>query len=297
MVDEPDQAQVVGELEDFKPAAGDLVIPDPADEIGLLRVLDRHDELAILERIQGKALDKLFYSFPGEGGETITELSVSGVMECIAEMNATGKVHIGIDRSIRPEWEHELADTDFASDVPHIVCTVYARDERTLIGANGTFSQPRKFKLTSRTAKRRKDRGKYVPDDLIVTDPFARQKALNKAERNALRKLISEFIAQTLIAAYLGDATRVKQIKVGPGAEGLAELPPPLTDKRARALKAQARELYRQVQEHAPGGVAVKFPPGAFNAYLLRAESDHDRLEDFIKHMKAKLAEAKALGE
>lgn len=291
---EPEAAAAVAEIEDFKPSPGTLVITDPGDETGILQVLDRHDELAILNRIQQKATAKLFYSFPRDGKQ-VTELSVSGVMECIGEMNATGKVNIGIDRDREPRFEIELADTDFAADVEHVVCTVYAYDARTQSGAWGTFSQPRKFKLTDVTKKRREKDKKFAPEDGIVTDPFARQKALNKAERNALRKLIPEFVAQTLIAAFLGDAARVQQIKVGADAQGVAELPPPLADEKAVAQKQRARDLYTELQGHAPGGVAVKFPPGTFHAYLARAEHDHDRLEDFIKYVEGKLAEAKAL--
>lgn len=282
------------ELDHFTPGGRALVIADPDDRTGVLQVLDRHDELLIMERIQAKATRKLFYSFRVQG-QLVTELSVQGVQEAIGEMNATGKVQIGIDPEIRPEFEVELADTDFAGDVQHVVCTVYARDRRTGVGANGTFSQPRKFKLTDKTAKYRKQDGKFVPDDQIVTDPFARQKALNKAERNALRKLIPEFIAQTLIASYLGDASLVQQIKVGPGAAAVAELPAPLTDDEAVAIVEQARELYTDLLGFDRGGILTRFPPASFHAYLTRSEHSHDRLRDFVKYVEGKRDEAKVL--
>lgn len=269
------------ELEHFSPSGRALVIADPGDETGVLTVLDRHDELLILNRIQSKATAKLFYSFK-LNGQLVTELSVQGVHETVGEMNATGKVHIGIDRQREPRFEVELADTEFAGDVEHVVCTVYAFDARTQTGAYGTFSQPRKFKLTEKTAGFRRRDGKYVPDDLIVTDPFARQKALNKAERNALRKLIPEFIAQTMIAAYTGNAALVQEIKVGPGAAAVAELPPPLTDDAAKAKVAEAHEIYAELQRHDPGGRRSSLTPALFHAYLSRAEHAHDRLDDFL---------------
>lgn len=272
---------VAGEVEDFKPSGADLVVADPGDEAGVFVVLDRHDEAMILDEFQRRALDVMLYDFP-QGGQRVVDLSVQGVNECIRLMNNTGKCSIAIDREAGVEWERELMDTDFAPGVKHITATVFARDARTGYGQYGTFSQPTQMKLTDRTLAARRKAGKFVPEDGIMSDPFARQKALNKAQRNALRAMIPEALRQTLIAQYRGDDVAVRRIRAGAGASKVAELPAPLTDERAEGLRARAREVFSEIQGYSRTRWLL---PGAFDAQLTRAEWSHERLEEFIARL------------
>jgi hypothetical protein len=249
--------------EDFKPTPGELVVRDRDD---VFRVMDRADEEQILEELQGNLLKTMLYSF-SQGGSNVTDLSYAGVMEAIRQLNAHGhRIRIG-----RLE---ELTET-VEDEETYYKAVVYAEDERTGMGQFGLAKQPKHKKRKGGKTER---------------DPFAETIALNKAQRNALRPFVPEKWRQTLIAQYHGDTDRERKLKAGAGAEQLAELPPPLTDERAEALKAKARELYDELKQVSRQAVL----PAQFHAYLTRAEHSHERLEEFIGYLCGKLEEAQA---
>lgn len=278
-VSEPSAPEVVNltpeQAEQYKPAAHELVISDPRDEQQVFVVLDRHDEQAIIEEFQRRALGVMLYDFP-QGGRRLIDLSYQGVMEAIRLMNATGKCRI----RVRPDSLHveEVVEDAGNGRERFVVATVYAEDEVTGYGQFGTSTEPLYMRLR---------------DGRTRWDVFARTKAINKAQRNALKTLIPEQMRQTLIAQYRGDDVAIRRIQAGPGAEALAELPPPLTDERAEQQKQEARRLYDEIRELAPGGVAVGLPPALFHSYLARAEHSHERLADYLAFLQQKLADAK----
>jgi hypothetical protein len=261
--------------EEFKPSATDLVVSDPRDPNALFVVLDRHDEAQIISEFQRRALKVMLYDFT-QAGTQLVDLSYQGVNEAVRLMNATGKCRI----RIRPESLHVEEVTEDAGSGPErfYVATVYAEDEITGYGQYGTSTCPVMMKLRNGKSK---------------WDVFARTKAINKAQRNALKVMVPEGMRQTMIAQYKGDDTAVRRIQAGAGAEALAELPPPLTDERAKKLIATAEDLYEQVKELAPGGVAVKVTPGYFFSMQIRAQHSHEMLESFVAYMREKLEEAR----
>lgn len=270
------------------PSGTDLVVRDPRDRQEIIAVLDRHDEKLIVEELQRRSLQVMLYSFPLDGSN-VTDLSYLGVNEAVRVMNNEAGQRITIDRD---SLQVESVEEDLGNGPePCFVATVYAVNERTGYGQWATATQPKRMRLKDASAvKRAESKGRFVDDDKRVADQFARQKAVNKAQRNALRVHIPEHVRQTLIAQYEGDSKRIQRIQIGAGAEALAELPPPLTDERADQQREQARGLYDQLREVDP----IKLTPAAYHAYLARAEHDHDRLQEFIDYLQQRLDEARA---
>jgi hypothetical protein len=261
----PPEAEVA--VEDYVPPGSELVVRDPTDEIEVFRVLDRHDEDMILRELQHLP-DRMLY---------------------VRWMNSTGKVKIAVDPSVPPVIETVVEDLG-EGPVDCWQVTVYARDAVTGYGQFGTFIQPKWTKLRPETAKRYEREGKTVDEAGRAPNPFARQVALGKAQRNALKLMIPEKIRAVLIAQKKGDPRAVKEIRAGAGAEEMAELPPPLTDEKADKLRAEIRGLHEQLREIAPRSVL----PAQFHAYMTRAEHSHERLQEFRGYMEQRLAEAKA---
>lgn len=255
--------------DDFKPQAPDLVVTDPDDANEVFRVLDRHDESQILDALQERVLDESLYDF-GEGRNRKVDLSFSGVRECIHLMNRTGKVKLRIiPKSLEVE---EFSEEDEA----YYRATVWAEDRVTGEAYSGTSVEPKVLKL--RNGKER-------------WDEFAHTKAVNKAERNALKKFIPEPIRQTLIAQYMKEPERVKKIAAGAGAEAIAELPPPATSEKAEQLRGECRRIYDEIKQIDRTKWLL---PGAFNALLVRHEWSEDRLGELVEHLAGILEKAQA---
>lgn len=274
---DPEVEEVTAEVaEEFKPAPAELVVSDVRDEQSVFVVLDRHDEQQIIEEFQRRALKVMLYDF-SQGGSRLVDLSYQGVNEAVRLMNQTGKCEIAVDRdAFNGRGYDEAVVTEDVGNGPEdfYVLTVYAVDARTGYGQFGTSTEPKLMRLR---------------DGKTKWDIFARTKALNKAQRNALKTMIPEGLRQTLIAQYKGDERALKEIQAGAGAASIAELPPPLTDGKAEELKARARELFAELRESSKLTVL----PAQFHAYLTRAEHSHERLEEFIAYLEGKRDEAK----
>lgn len=271
------EAVTPAEAEDFRPRGTDLVVADPSDEHEVFLVLDRHDEDLIVQELQRRVVRTMLYDFT-QGGSRLVDLSSKGVNECVRLMNRTGKCAIRVLPTML-SIEETIEDGE-----EWVTATVYAEDAKTGQGHFGTASQPKRMKVRASTAKRYRDDGKAIGADDTVWDKFARAKAMSKAQRNALAGHIPETMRQTLIAQYTGDDQALRVIKAGAGAQQVAELPPPLTDERAEALKARAREVFAEIRERDP----LKLLPATFHAYLSRAEHSHERLADFVTFLEAK---------
>lgn len=265
------------EIEAAKPDAVAIAV-DPSDPADVYRAMDRADEILILDELAERALDTFIYSFES-GGNRMTDLTVAGVNESVRLMNERGGTQIGVSEQA-PVVEHfKRGEEDY------IRVLVFARDGRTPgSGRWGTAVEPEKQK------------GKW--------DKFAFTKALNKAQRNALKMQIPEEFRQRLIAQYLGthhmqELKSIEQIKgalTGSGAGAVAELPPALDDDKAKAIKAEIQERYRRLRELNP----LKCPAAKLNAFLAKAETEsHERMEllrdtfdQWIAEEEARLAEA-----
>jgi hypothetical protein len=236
----------------FRPPEVSLAV-DTRDSADVYRAMDRNDEELILDELMGRAITTMLYSFE-QGGQLLTDFTVAGVNETIRLMNERGGTQVGISS------QQPIADEFTENGEKYYRVMVFAKDARfPESGRWGTAVEPAMMDT--------KKKGK-------VWDKFALTKALNKAQRNALRAFIPEDFRQTIIAMYLGEG-RVKELKpLGGGA--VAELPPPLNDEKAQALKAEIEESYRELKTLN----RLRMPPGRLHVYLTRAESEsHERLE------------------
>lgn len=283
VVDERDAELSKAALDAVMPSGAELVVSDPTDRHEVFVVLSKHDEAMILEEFQRRALRVMLYDFPMDGSRVI-DLSIAGVFEAIDLMNRTGKCQLGVVPGAEAQRIEEIHDPEvvqaenFDDRLPpsFVRGTVWARDERTQRFHSGTALEP-KFYLP----KRGKNQGK------VMWDSFAQTKAVNKAERNALKKFIPEPLRQTMIAQYKNDPAAIRQIQAGAGAEAVAELPAPLDDERMQELVARARAVYVQIREVS----ATAILPGSFNERMLLSQHSHDVMETFVERLEAKLAE------
>lgn len=246
--------------EDFKPPETALEVRGAED---VYRAMDRADEELILDELQGKPLEVYVYDF-GTGKKRVTDLTVAGVNEAVRLLNERGGSAIRIS-SQQPVVE------EFTEDGKRYVrVMVYAEDGRGSHGAWGVATEPLHMEMKNGEKS---------------WDKFAATKALNKAERNAKKKMIPEEFRQTIIATARQEG-KVKELKSA-AAGDLPELPPPLEDEKADELREKIRAAFRELQEIN----RMALPPARFNAYMTRAEHSHERLEDFLAHVEGLLAE------
>lgn len=249
------EEQGAGNPEDFTPAPEELVVSEDRD---VFEVMDAHDIEQIMHAMQGRLLDVSLYDFQ-QGGKRIVELSWKGVRETIAEMHATGKCRIGmLPEATQLSSAHEDGEDWYEA-------LVYARDEITGATFSGFAREPKRMRLRGHTEENPKTK----------FDVFAQTKAINKAERNALRKFIPERLAQTLIAQFTKDEGRVRQLQSGgPMVGSAAQLQaPPVETDEGKALIREVDGLWDQIR--AVPGFAAVMTPAHFFAYKQRAVSQN----------------------
>ena len=294
----PVGAAVAGEVVDadveiYRPDASELVVSPGGDD--LWTVLDKHDEDAILEEFQRRALKVMLYEFPQSGapGGKVIDLSYQGVNEAVRLLNNTGKCRIRIRPDVK-EIRREVIE-----GVEYVVASVYAEDERTGYGQFGTSREPIWMKVNANVAKRAREKGEPVRTEDVegtkvsrVFDVFAETKALNKAQRNALKVMIPERMRQALIAMARHDDTALKTIQSGAGASAIAELPPPLDDEKAKELNVRIRAAYDRIRVVS----VTALLPGAFGAKVARAQHSHDLLLALAEELEAQATHLEAKG-
>ncbi|HEV2036923.1 MAG TPA: hypothetical protein VGU71_22455 [Candidatus Dormibacteraeota bacterium] len=136
---------------------------------------DRMDEDLILREMRGDVLSSFVYSFKMTDGNTVSGLSYVGVKEAARYLG-------GISTNL--ETPLQVVKDEGGE---RWMCVVRATDAQRALSLLGTASQPTKMKLKS---------GAFKQDD------FAAQKALSKAQRNAIRALLSEELALKVIAEF-----------------------------------------------------------------------------------------------
>lgn len=267
-VEPPAGADVEG-ADESKPSEADLAV-DSRGSAELVRheavkAMDRADEVLILDEIQGRTLRTFVYSFE-QSGQILTDLTVAGVNEVIRLMNERGGCQIGI--SEQPPIIEEITE----DGKEKVRVQVYAFDARRPgTGRWGVATEPKKMRL--------KGGGE-------VYDKFAVTKALNKAQRNALKMQIPEEFRQTIIATFLNEPKAVKVLEpVGAGAVGA--LPPPADSAEAKQLLKEIEETRDEIYKH--DRVSV-LNPAKYNAWLTQAQHDESRLRDLLEHLKQILA-------
>lgn len=255
--DDPDQ---------YRPPEVALAVQGPDD---VFRAMDAADEQMILDELLGRVLDTMVYSF-SQGGQMVTDLTVAGVNETIRLMNTRGGAQIGISK--QPPVTDEFSAPDASGEiVQYVRVMVFAVDAR--------FPESGRWGLSTE-AKYIKKRG----SDQMIWDKFAATKALNKAQRNALKQLIPENWRQYVIAAAIGQG-RVRTLKAAEAARSGEEpsLPPPLDDDRAKELEAEVKAAFDELRELN----ALALLPGRFGAKFDRARSSHEALEALRDEIRA----------
>lgn len=235
--------------DDFRPAESTLV---PAGAQDVFRVLSAHDELQILDEIQGRALDVMVYSFPDEGGGMTTGLSYKGVAEVVRTLNVRGFTRIRVSPTVRPEF----SKTTTESGAEAWQCVVYAENEYHGGGNFGTFVQPTLVET----------------DAGMVPSPFVRTIALSKAQRNAYEPLLPIELVEALKAQYIGQG-RVKRIPQAAPEAG--EVTPALTDDKAKEQIARCEAIYDEIKNINRYAMV----PGQFHRLIVQSQHDHDALD------------------
>ncbi len=131
-------------------------------------IMERRDEDQILAEMKGNVIQQFVYSFK-QGGRDVTGLSYSGVKQIALEM---GNIHCS---------EPVISEMNGS-----FICKVKAVDVAKNLEMWGVSSQAKQ--MTTRWGKQ--------------NDDFAVQKAVSKAERNALRKLMPERLIVEMIKEW-----------------------------------------------------------------------------------------------
>lgn len=136
------------------------------------REMEKRDEAQILAELQGEIVDEMIYQFPS-GGRIVTGISWMGIKEIARRY---GKIDVNL--------------VHFEDLGNAYMIVVKAIDIEKGTGLLGTSTQS---KMMSR-----KD-GSETPDDFCV------QKAMSKAQRNAIRSIIPETYFKTVFAELAKD--------------------------------------------------------------------------------------------
>lgn len=132
-------------------------------EIDKFAAMEALDESQIVEEIKGHVIEKYFYEF-----SNVTGISYAGIKWLAQKLVEQGLI-LSID---------EISFIDSPDDV---VVNARCKDLTTGRAMWGTSTCPKNMQLK---------------DGTIKPDPFARQKALSKAQRNAIRNFIPEIAIQ-----------------------------------------------------------------------------------------------------
>lgn len=243
----------------------------PGSEVDAFKAMDRLDEQQILDALEGRPSDTIAYSFK-TGGKQQTGLSYAGVAEVVRTMNAAGHTAIAISPDFAPLVAEVVEEDENGEPVTFIQVTVYAHDTRN---GGGNYGTARQAKFVTFKDKGRKPQ----------LDSFAFTKALSKSQRNAMAPLTPMVFREALIAQALNNPARVKELRLGMG-DPTAELPPPLTDERAVALKDAIRAVFKQIRDLDPQALL----PGQFHAKLQRVAHEHAGMEELLDALAGQLA-------
>lgn len=247
--------------EGSKPTEADLTVRDRED---VYRAMDRADELAIIDEIQGNALEVFVYDFQNRG-QRFTDLSITGVKECVRILNERGGARIRVTSA--PPVTEEVTEPGEGGELESFYrVSVYAEDERSGLGFWGTATEPKNM---------------HKRDGSRPWDKFGYTKALNKAQRNVLKLFIPEELRQTLIATAKKEG-KVKVLEAARAPE--AELPPPLDTPEAKKLLDKIDAAYEDLK--AVNRMAL--PPGRFNAKRTRAASEIGALKALLGEIESR---------
>lgn len=259
-----------GGVSPVAPVSSEVVVAvaHPSEPNAAYMAMDQYDEAQIIEEIEGRMSEVLVYRVPGKG----EDLSWSGVREAIRLINEQSR------RRIRIGEKPPIVSYDEIDGKKRVCVMAYAEDEASGQGYWGSSHQPLKMELRNGTAK---------------DDEFALQKALSKAQRNALKYFIPENVRQGILAVANNDPKKLREITMGRGAP-MQDKPPAVSDPEGQQLIADCRELYKELGREFPEFKTKHLPPGKFNADLEAAWSGHESLKTLKGRLEDALAAYKA---
>lgn len=155
---------------------------------------ERRDNDAIMAELQGAVIEEFVYSF-NQNGKRIVGMSLPGVMAVAQQM---GGITCG-----QPIWT--ITDED-------ITCDISATDHKVGLTVWGTATAPLMFRDKSGNDRR---------------DTFARAKALSKAQRNAIRKVIPETVATEMLKQFMRGESPQQPQQYQPSRQQQQRQPPP----------------------------------------------------------------------
>lgn len=286
--DEPVDAEVVPEQADVSPevaaavedalASQAVTVTDPADEHAGMVAMDAHDAAAFVDRLTTQAMNanlgkRWVYQLPRDGAPA--GLTGDAVEDITQQMSWSGRARI---HSMPETLQVEQIEADEGDGPePFWVATIAAADDIGGSVFTGTSMEPQKLKLKASTADARRKKGAAIPEDNRVFDRYARAKAINKAERNALEKHIPTIVKLTLVAMAKKDPSLIEHIESDAEAKA-KELPPPLDTDEARALIAELGEIYDGVGALGGGKGRMLLTPGTYHQYLIQSHHSMELL-------------------
>ena len=191
-------------------------------------LFDRQDDLAVIARIRGQALEELVYGFK-QGGAMIYGLGVDGAQACKRELARIGEVIREDDIKIERE------DTEFVY--------IKAWASRWAVSPSGS-----KIELDNTIEVKRQRKFITRRDGSQEPNEFYWEQGASKAMRNAILNLVPQEIQQKVIEAY---KNRAKIVEAHPDdVEGCVhEYHAAFTDKDERdALVAQVQSVWREAE-------------------------------------------------
>jgi len=146
-------------------------------------LMERRDEAQILEELKGHYLEEFVYSFE-QAGRRVIGLSWAGVKECAYRLGGIAVEHCEV-LDVGDAWR----------------CIAKAVNKADGSSRWGACQQPKTIKYRS---------GGEAPDE------FALQKAVSKAQRNAIRALLPEVFIKTMIDRFLEEKRRAADFGKAP---------------------------------------------------------------------------------
>jgi heme oxygenase len=256
---------------------------DPSDQHEVMVRMDEHDVRMLLEQVQANALRKWVYVIEGNKlGLTIHcvrgHRAADELDRQVPDRDPAGDAEGRADRGGR--WERAGAV---------LVATIFARDEVT-----GRCCRACRWSRSGcgsrRTPRTRSGAGMQIPEDNTIFDVFSQRRRCRRRPATRWPGSSRRRSEQTVIAMFSG---RVVPGAADPDAaeQKVADLPPALTDDRAKEQVAKARALYDEIRELGGGRGKLDYTPGHFFAHLTAAQHDHGRLDEFVAYLEQRHAE------
>lgn len=177
----------------------EVVITSPVDpKLQMVIASELADDQIIENELMGEVMPFFVYQF-NQDGNVVSGLTVKGVSEVVRRLNRDKRS--GYKIRINPQYLTINRDVEYDGQ-KGVEVAVYAENLVDGNSAWGIKFEP--YKIRKR-------------DGSLISNKFALEKAISKAERNAKRKLIPEMTAVKMIEKIMkSEPTAVKQLSSPP---------------------------------------------------------------------------------